>query len=96
MKKETVLGVDLGGTKILIGELDQAGNILESKSFRSKVTSQVEAVEQIKEVIASYLENEKLQGQLIGTLQTSGSQFFDHDDPKTVDFFEKLVKEREI
>lgn len=32
----------------------------------------------------------------IGTLQTSGSQFFDHDDPKTVDFFEKLVKEREI
>lgn len=65
MKKETVLGVDLGGTKILIGELDQAGNILESKSFRSKVTSQVEAVEQIKEVIASYLENEKLQGQLV-------------------------------
>lgn len=32
----------------------------------------------------------------IGTLQTSDSQFFDHDDPKTVDFFEKLVKEREI
>ncbi|KSU15539.1 aldo/keto reductase [Lactococcus lactis] len=29
----------------------------------------------------------------IGTLQTSDSQFFDHDDPKTVDFFEKLVKE---
>lgn len=32
----------------------------------------------------------------IDTLQKSGSQFFDHDDPKTVDFFEKLVKEREI
>ena len=32
----------------------------------------------------------------IGTLQTSDSQFFDHDDPKTVDFFEKLVKEWEI
>ncbi|MFQ6365482.1 aldo/keto reductase [Lactococcus lactis] len=32
----------------------------------------------------------------IGTLQTSDSQFFDHDDLKTVDFFEKLVKEREI
>ena len=33
----------------------------------------------------------------IETLQTSGSQFFNHDDPSsTVDFFEKLVKEREI
>lgn len=32
----------------------------------------------------------------IETLQTSGSQFFNHDDPNTVDFFEKLVKEREI
>ena len=42
MKKETVLGVDLGGTKILIGELDQAGNILESKVYPSKVASQVE------------------------------------------------------
>lgn len=27
----------------------------------------------------------------IVTLQTSGSHFFDHDDPKTVDFFEKVV-----
>ncbi|MCJ7969139.1 MAG: hypothetical protein MUW51_09360 [Lactococcus lactis] len=64
MKKETVLGVDLGGTKILIGELDQEGNILESKVYPSKVVSQVEALEQIKEVIGSYLENETLQGQL--------------------------------
>lgn len=65
MKKETVLGVDLGGTKILIGELDQEGNILESKVYPSKVASQVEALEQIKEVIGSYLENETLQGELI-------------------------------
>lgn len=32
----------------------------------------------------------------IATLQTSGSQFFNHDDPKTVDFFENLLKERDI
>jgi len=44
---KTVLGVDLGGTKILIGELDMLGNILLEKTYVSDVASQERAIQRI-------------------------------------------------
>ena len=31
MEKKTYIGVDLGGTKLLVGEMDREGNILRTK-----------------------------------------------------------------
>lgn len=54
--EETVLAVDLGGTKILVGELTKAGEIIASKKYPSDVSSQRAATEKIKIAIADYLQ----------------------------------------
>jgi len=53
--KKTILTVDLGGTKILIGEVNRQGTIFNSRRYRSDVTTQRNAVNQIKANIAEYL-----------------------------------------
>lgn len=53
--KETVLAVDLGGTKILVGELTKEGEILASKKFPSDVSDQRAATEKIKNALSTYL-----------------------------------------
>lgn len=52
---ETYLGVDLGGTKILVGELDNRGNILKYKKYDSVVSNQQSALDIIKESIDDYI-----------------------------------------
>lgn len=42
---ETVIGVDLGGTKILIGEVTMDGQVLSQKTYSSDVTSQKQALQ---------------------------------------------------
>lgn len=63
-KPETVLSVDLGGTKILIGEVDEQGNVLSCKRYRSDVSSQDNALKEIKQSINEYLVNETPQGNI--------------------------------
>jgi predicted NBD/HSP70 family sugar kinase len=65
MKKESILCVDLGGTKILIGELTKDGEIMDSRSFPSDVSSQRVAVQDIKKAIHTYLEDELVQGKIV-------------------------------
>lgn len=45
---ETYLGLDLGGTKLLIGEMDSRGNILRYKKYDSGYFNQQAALEIIK------------------------------------------------
>ena len=44
MDKKTYIGVDLGGTKLLIGEADRAGNILRQEKIPSGRLNQREAM----------------------------------------------------
>lgn len=63
---QTVLAVDLGGTKILIGEVTPAGEILTSEKYPSTVVDQRSAIEKIKAAIKNYLQQHSIQGDLIG------------------------------
>lgn len=53
---ETYVGVDLGGTKILVGELDNCGNILKYKKYDSGFFNQQSALNIIKESLDDYIE----------------------------------------
>ncbi|MDR0507849.1 MAG: ROK family protein [Dysgonamonadaceae bacterium] len=53
---ETYLGIDLGGTKLLIGELDNNGNILKYKKYTSGFFSQQSALAVIKESLDNYIQ----------------------------------------
>lgn len=55
MKKETTLAVDLGGTKLLIGEVDRDGTILGSRKYPSGYMDQKQASERILECIRDYI-----------------------------------------
>ncbi|MDR1369587.1 MAG: ROK family protein [Dysgonamonadaceae bacterium] len=52
---ETYLGLDLGGTKLLVGELDSNGNILRYKKYDSGFFNQQSALEVIKESLDDYI-----------------------------------------
>lgn len=55
---ETYLGVDLGGTKLLVGEITAKGEILRSRRYPTGYLTQEAAMELIQNSIADYLENE--------------------------------------
>jgi predicted NBD/HSP70 family sugar kinase len=52
---KTYLGVDLGGTKILVGEVDTNGNILRYRKYESGFFNQQTAVEVIKDAVDDYI-----------------------------------------
>ncbi|WP_321332498.1 ROK family protein [uncultured Bacteroides sp.] len=52
---ETYLGIDLGGTKLLIGEIDSYGNILRYKKYNSGYFNQQAALEIIKSSLDDYI-----------------------------------------
>lgn len=55
MNGDTVLALDLGGTKLLIGQVDAQGRILRSRSYPSGNLTQREAVELICSSLDDYL-----------------------------------------
>ncbi|MGL4696544.1 ROK family protein [Enterococcus larvae] len=63
---QTVLAVDLGGTKILVGEVTREGTILSSRRYPSNVNDMRTAAEKIKEAIRDYLSQQVIKGELIG------------------------------
>ncbi|MDR0940035.1 MAG: ROK family protein [Mediterranea sp.] len=52
---ETYIGIDLGGTKLLIGEIDSHGNILRYKKYESAFFNQHDAVNIIKASLDDYI-----------------------------------------
>jgi len=53
---ETTLAIDLGGTKILVGEVTKTGEILNSYTTPSKITEMDSVVKQICTAIDTYME----------------------------------------
>ncbi|MBJ6359897.1 ROK family protein [Paenibacillus sp. GCM10012307] len=51
----TVLGIDLGGTKLLIGQVNESGEILRSKQFPSGFLNQEQALELILQSLEDYM-----------------------------------------
>lgn len=56
MLMKTYLGLDLGGTKLLIGEVDTHGNILKYKKYASGFFDQQTALEIIKASLDDYIQ----------------------------------------
>lgn len=53
--QQTYIGADLGGTKLLIGEMDRSGKLLRWKKYPSGVLSQREALELIQRGLDDFL-----------------------------------------
>ena len=54
-RKETYIGVDLGGTKLMIGEMDRSGRLLRSQRYPSGPLSQEAALELILDGLDRFL-----------------------------------------
>lgn len=65
---DTYLGLDFGGTKLLIGEIDRNGNVLQKKRYRTGCTDRDAAVDKIMECLDDYIKTRKT----IGTLRAAG------------------------
>lgn len=65
---DTYLGLDYGGTKLLIGEMDRNGKILQKKRYPTGYAGQKEATEGILECLDNYLQTVGI----TGTLQAAG------------------------
>ncbi|EOX1308753.1 ROK family protein [Listeria monocytogenes] len=55
--QESVIGIDLGGTKILIGEVTKDGEVLNSKSYPSNTENQTKATEVLLGALDDYTQN---------------------------------------
>lgn len=66
MEKKTYIGVDLGGTKLLIGEMDGDGNILRTKRYPSGPLNQREAMELIQNSLDDFLGDGPVNAEAIG------------------------------
>lgn len=84
---ETYIGVDFGGTKLLIGEVDHNGQILSQKSYTTGYVNQHSAVDLIKSSLANYLSTVGTGNRrpravgigLIGRVDTSNGQWLQID-----------------
>ena len=63
---ETVIGVDLGGTKVLIGEMTKEGKVLSSKYYVSDVSSQHHAVQCIVNSLHDFFDTTQFIGKIKG------------------------------
>lgn len=61
---ETYLGLDFGGTKLLIGEMDEHGNILEHKRYATGCVSQELGVEKILSSVRDYRDTVGFRGEV--------------------------------
>lgn len=61
---DTYLGLDYGGTKLLIGEMDQSGTVLRSKRYPTGYSNQREAAEGILQCLENYKETIGFEGSL--------------------------------
>lgn len=57
MQKQTILAVDLGGTKVLLGEVDHTGHVLTREKVASDVSSQAAATQLLLKQIEHYFKH---------------------------------------
>lgn len=91
---ETYLGLDFGGTKLLIGEVDASGNILAQKRYSTGYVNQQSAVEIIKSSLGDYLRGEgsgykpaAIGIGMIGRVDSEAGRWLqiDHDRSQSID-----------
>lgn len=63
---KTYLGLDFGGTKLLIGEVDEKGNILREKCYQTGCRKEVQAIEVLEESIRDYVNTVGFAGEIQG------------------------------
>lgn len=89
---ETYLCLDFGGTKLLVGEVDEFGNILRHKKYVSGYVNQTSAVGIMKESVRDYLETigwatgkpaEAMGIGMIGRVDTAGGVWHQIDPRRT-------------
>lgn len=51
----TFIGCDFGGTKLLIGEVDEKGKLLQSKRYRTGIKNHKDAADRILECLSDYI-----------------------------------------
>ncbi|MBD5093452.1 MAG: ROK family protein [Subdoligranulum sp.] len=61
---KTYLGMDFGGTKLLIGEVDAQGNVLHTKRYATGFTKQADAVQALLEAVRDYRDTVGFEGEL--------------------------------
>lgn len=62
-KKKVCLGLDLGGTKLLVGEVDETGRVLRSRRYPSAIAEgarQTEVMEDVQRAVDEYLKEYSL------------------------------------
>lgn len=65
MQNDTILTVDVGGTKILIGEVTTSGEVITKIKYPSDISTQEKSLEQISQVIDEYFEHHVV-GHILG------------------------------
>lgn len=88
---ETYIGMDFGGTKLLIGEVNRYGNILGQKLYTTGYVNQHSAVELIKSSLADYLvtvgtgsrQPQAVGIGMIGRVDTTSGQWLQIDTNRT-------------
>lgn len=87
---ETYVGLDLGGTKLLIGELDAEGNVLNSKKYDTGFFDQQRASEIIKTSLSDYIHTVGWVGKpaamgigLVGRVDTAQGMWLQIDPKRT-------------
>ena len=61
---KTYLGIDFGGTKLLIGEVDEKGCVLQSKRYETGFTKQADALPALLEAVRDYRDKVGFVGEL--------------------------------
>jgi predicted NBD/HSP70 family sugar kinase len=95
----TYLGLDMGGTKLLIGEIDSFGNILQYKKYDTGYFNQQEALRIIRESLDDYIQTVGWYDQkpvamgigIIGRVDTTNGIWMQIDPTRTQQIF--LAKE---
>lgn len=100
----TYLGIDLGGTKLLVGEADASGRLLEYRKYPSGYLDQKQALQIVMEAVDDYMEhrNGKEPGPLlamglglIGRVDSLSGTWFQIDKQRTEEIpLAKLLSER--
>ncbi|GGG60369.1 ROK family protein [Paenibacillus radicis (ex Gao et al. 2016)] len=88
--EKSVLAIDLGGTKILIGEVSLGGEVLGSKVYESEVVSQEQVFETLTAALEDYIKEVGLQREaaaigigVVGRVNTSEGIWFEIDPSRS-------------
>lgn len=66
LKMESYIGIDYGGTKLLIGEVDGEGRLLSSMRFETGKRNQGEIAGHLMECLKAYKEKTSFEGRVLG------------------------------